>query len=504
MTNNRLPNSVQAAAYTVASLQMCIALQFMMINPIFYIMATDFEVPFDYAGYLNAIFTGFSALSGLCLFWLRRPIRARTTVPLATLGMAVLTLTCIWVTDFWQLLVARAGAGLLSGFILAPAMALLINHCPPRQRGSVIAIIASAFSVVTVLGIPSLSYVSIHMSWQMGFIILATITAITAVVAFQFLSLGPVRGSETPSDEPLTFRTTLAASLNGLAILPAFILMPILVPHLLINGLLSENEVSSLFMAGGLASYLGTKLSGKLCTYTTPLSIVTGFTLLLLASLASLALFQVHAYVFYALLSVAIYGRVVAGSTLSAQYPPNSYRIRFTALQLTLTNLLSCLAFTASPLLVNSQRLEGALWPPIFTAVAVSTLILPLAATEITRFLSKRVPTPRPMRQTTCHGALLHKGEPGTLTLSFPAHCPFFTGHFPNHPVVPGVILLDTITELCLMPKSNQPWTLTQARFFSPVHPEQVLTVKQTRSEQALHVILFCHDQKIMTCRFDW
>ena len=59
-----------------------------------------------------------------------------------------------------------------------------------------------------------------------------------------------------------------------------------------------------------------------------------------------------------------------------------------------------------------------------------------------------------------------------------PADHPAFPGHFPGHPIVPGVVLLDQAIlfaeTMLACPGTN--WQVGNAKFFSPVGPEEALT----------------------------
>ncbi|MDE2439576.1 MAG: hypothetical protein KGP14_01025 [Betaproteobacteria bacterium] len=59
-----------------------------------------------------------------------------------------------------------------------------------------------------------------------------------------------------------------------------------------------------------------------------------------------------------------------------------------------------------------------------------------------------------------------------------PADHPAFPGHFPGHPIVPGVVLLDRAVLFAeeLLCRSGLNWQIGNAKFFSPVGPEEALT----------------------------
>jgi 3-hydroxyacyl-[acyl-carrier-protein] dehydratase len=58
-----------------------------------------------------------------------------------------------------------------------------------------------------------------------------------------------------------------------------------------------------------------------------------------------------------------------------------------------------------------------------------------------------------------------------------PADHPAFGGHFPNHPIVPGVVLLDRVVQLAQQARVGPVagWQVTQVKFLSPCGPDDVL-----------------------------
>jgi 3-hydroxyacyl-[acyl-carrier-protein] dehydratase len=62
-------------------------------------------------------------------------------------------------------------------------------------------------------------------------------------------------------------------------------------------------------------------------------------------------------------------------------------------------------------------------------------------------------------------------------TWRVPADHPAFAGHFPGHPIVPGVVLLDRVMQLarqvCGGPAGG--WQVAQAKFLSPCGPDDEL-----------------------------
>lgn len=89
-------------------------------------------------------------------------------------------------------------------------------------------------------------------------------------------------------------------------------------------------------------------------------------------------------------------------------------------------------------------------------------------------------------------------------TYSIPANHPCLAGHFPNAPIVPGVVLLDYARELL---QNWQPTlrikSLSQAKFLQPLAPQQCFTITLTRvSTQTIKFECFSESQKLICGTF--
>ncbi|MHA1539403.1 MAG: hypothetical protein ACTSXQ_02890 [Alphaproteobacteria bacterium] len=61
-------------------------------------------------------------------------------------------------------------------------------------------------------------------------------------------------------------------------------------------------------------------------------------------------------------------------------------------------------------------------------------------------------------------------------TVTFPRNAPYFAGHFPENPIVPGVILLAEMTDL-LKKEGIVLKEILSTKFFSPVLPEEEIII---------------------------
>lgn len=61
---------------------------------------------------------------------------------------------------------------------------------------------------------------------------------------------------------------------------------------------------------------------------------------------------------------------------------------------------------------------------------------------------------------------------------AIPADHPSLPGHFPGHPIVPGVLLLDAVMQTIARRDGAAPTALLRAKFTAPVAPEEAVEVE--------------------------
>jgi 3-hydroxymyristoyl/3-hydroxydecanoyl-(acyl carrier protein) dehydratase len=69
--------------------------------------------------------------------------------------------------------------------------------------------------------------------------------------------------------------------------------------------------------------------------------------------------------------------------------------------------------------------------------------------------------------------------DPVTLTIA--AEHPALAGHFPEAPILPGVVLLDEMVRIVEIRTGSGRWRIGTAKFVRPVHAGETLTLGQER-----------------------
>lgn len=62
--------------------------------------------------------------------------------------------------------------------------------------------------------------------------------------------------------------------------------------------------------------------------------------------------------------------------------------------------------------------------------------------------------------------------------IAIPAHHPCLPGHFPGHPVVPGVVLLDRVAALVERAGAGRLARIAAVKFLAPLRPDETAELR--------------------------
>ena len=88
------------------------------------------------------------------------------------------------------------------------------------------------------------------------------------------------------------------------------------------------------------------------------------------------------------------------------------------------------------------------------------------------------------------------------VPLLFAADHQVFAGHFPGHPIVPGVLLLDWAQSVIEAQLGQQVQALAEAKFHSPATPADVLELEFQVSVSTVRFEVRSATRKIASGRF--
>ncbi len=383
-----MPGYLVRITLIMAFVQFINALEYMIFNPLFTWMAPTFQVPVSQAGYVTGVYTLASVVAGVSVWrWVgnvkpRRFLLCNMAL-LGGLTMMTLTTTRFDVLLFWRFL-----AGLVGGTTMGVASSLLVNIMPPQLRSRALASTIAAFSLVSIVGMPMMLFLSEQIGWQIAPATIGGLCLITLPLIKLVLPEQPIEASRQAG---LRWSSSVLfyASGNALAQFSPMLIIPLLVPLLTVKMGVSGGELPWLFFGGGVAGLGATKLTGKLCQHYSGYRISLLASLLFILSLSIAFTFNHGGALFMVLFLAAAYCRLVASSAVAMRFPADSARAGFTLLQNTLMSLSTAAAFLLSSWVLSVDENGERAMQGILLLCALSALPLPW----LLRYQEKRLAT---------------------------------------------------------------------------------------------------------------
>ena len=378
-------------ATVIAFVQLTNALEYMVFNPIFVFMATDFAVPVSFSGYVSGMYTLGAVLSGIIAFyWIDHFNKKRfLIINMALLGLLTLLTTCT--SSFSLLLALRFCAGLVGGTTMGVGISILINNAPPNLRGKMLATVIASFSIVSIVGMPTILFLCTHYGWHVALWLISALCVLALPLIVSFIPKDQV-SLDTFRAPPLDADTLLFASANALVQFSPMVIIPILAPLMIQQLGASQDLLPWLFFCGGVMGYLSTKITGALTSRFSALLLATASTLVFILSLLIPMLGYQHAALFISLFLGASYSRLVSSSVVTMQFPNDRQRAGFSSLQTSIMYLLTTVAFFLSAFLLPAHGMTPQSVNTLLAVCAISAAGFPILIIILQKKLAKRVP----------------------------------------------------------------------------------------------------------------
>ena len=185
-------------------------------------------------------------------------------------GFAVATLACGLAQSHGTLILARIAAGSFGGLAGSMVNAMVGDVIPNARRGRAMSIVAGAWPVSLVVGVPMALWFAGKFGWQAPFYFLAACAALVLPIAAGAL---PHIRTAVHDHQPLrqmreiwSHRVHLwAFALAIVLVIAGGIVIPFLAPSFVLNvGLDEHSELPLVYVAGGIATAISTPLVGWL------------------------------------------------------------------------------------------------------------------------------------------------------------------------------------------------------------------------------------------------
>ncbi|MEY4485035.1 MAG: hypothetical protein RL693_2487 [Verrucomicrobiota bacterium] len=266
--------SERALLFLLASVQFTHIMDFMVMMPLGPQLMRLFEMRPDQFSMLVAVYTFSAAIAGLGgAFFLDRHDRKHSLL-FCYAGFLLGTVGCALSPDYQTLLIARIVSGAFGGVSGAIVLTIVGDVIPPQRRAAGFGIVMASFAVASVVGVPVSLWLAARWSWHIPFMMVAGIGSfIWLTIRFRFPNLrehltsggSKSRQAFDGLKEILTDKNTLTAlSFMALMVFGHFIIIPFLSPSMVANAGMQENELSYIYLAGGIGSMFTVPLIGKL------------------------------------------------------------------------------------------------------------------------------------------------------------------------------------------------------------------------------------------------
>ena len=353
----------------MAAVQFANVLDFMMVNPLGPRLAQALNVGASDLPSIMGSYTAAASVSGvLGLFFLDRFDRRKALV-FTLVGLAVGTLLGGLATSFTTLTLTRVLAGCFGGPATSLTMAILSDTVPVQRRGRAMGVVMGGFAAASVFGVPAGLWLATFGSWRTPFFAVA---ASIAVAAFFAMRLLPPLDAHLAGPRPnvlrglLTMASTRAVQLSMLltsvTMMSGFILIPNIATFAEFNLHFPANHLGWMYLLGGIASLITTRVAGRLIDIGTPTQVSMGATVVL--GLVVWAWFAEGIALPVLVLSTAFFiamgARGVAFNTTNSKVPLPEQRARFQSAQSAVQHAAAALAAFASSKIL-AERPDGGL-----------------------------------------------------------------------------------------------------------------------------------------------
>ncbi|MDP3157084.1 MAG: MFS transporter [Archangium sp.] len=416
-----MPSSVPAVQMTrrqwgivllIGAVQFVNILDFVIVMPLGPDFATALGIPESHLGYVGGAYTAAACVSGLIGSLFLDRFDRRKALAVTMLGLVVGTASASFAVDLPTLLMARVVAGAFGGPATSISFSIISDAIPNSLRGRAMGTVMGAFSIASVLGVPTGLWLAEAFNWQAPFIGVAAVGLVVAAAAIFALPpmTGHLEGEKKKVDvlalvsDPLVQMSFL---MTAIVMMAGFVIIPNIAAYLQLNLGFPRSALKWAYGVGGVASLLATQLGGRA---------VDRFGSFRVGSVGALMVVGVVFGFFYLphdrglpmwivlwvfigfMISNGL--RNVSYNTLTTKVPAPEVRARFQSLQSATQHGASALAAMLSAQILTTTELPTRRLEHMDTVALVSitlSLIIPLLLFLVERGVKRRALTPGPL-----------------------------------------------------------------------------------------------------------
>ena len=270
MTNELSPRSERFFLLTLAAIQFSHILDFMIMMPLGPVLMAAFGIGTHEFGLLVAAYSFSAAVSGILaatfvdLFERKRLL----LIVFAMFGLA--TLACGLAPGYSTLMLARGMAGVFGGIMGALVQTMIADAIPYSRRARASGLVATAFSISTIAGVPLSLWLANHLGWRAPFVLIAALSVVFLVIGLRFLPELRHHLSEEKRAHLLSATFSVLADSNHLSALlfsalimfSGFTVIPYITVYAVNNVGIALSDIPFVYLVGGSATFISARLIG--------------------------------------------------------------------------------------------------------------------------------------------------------------------------------------------------------------------------------------------------
>lgn len=274
--------------YILAAIMFTVILDFMIVMPLGPQLMTVWSIGASEFGLIVSAYTFSAGVTGLlAAFFIDRFDRKNLTLFLY-IGFTIGTLLCAVSTSHVFMIVARIITGAFGGVLGAVVFSIIGDIVPYSRRGAAMGIVMTAFSAASVAGVPFGLFLASLYGWHSPFFLLVGLCVLLSVfIYFVLPNLKShlehhvvVHPFETIKVVFTNKNHLWAFSLMLILMLSGFSVIPYIATYMSKNVGVSAQELSLVYLFGGLATIFSSRIFGKLADKYGKLKVFTANTIL--------------------------------------------------------------------------------------------------------------------------------------------------------------------------------------------------------------------------------
>lgn len=180
-------------------------------------IAADFKIDKTLVAASAAVYAVAAASVALMLAAFGARLRRIVWLPIASMLFVAAALIAALAAEITVFFVARALAGFAGGLISALAIAALADASVYAERGRQMSLVAVAYFLAPVIGIPASAIITQNFNWQASFFFVAVLSTIAGILVWRFPLIAIDAVDETENLKPPFQNTNITSENVGLA-----------------------------------------------------------------------------------------------------------------------------------------------------------------------------------------------------------------------------------------------------------------------------------------------